>query len=318
MPDEKSTGRNEAAALIIAAGRTASTQAFEPMRSTGVLTAVQRLILTFRQAGVRQIVLVAHDKAEKLDKHVAQMQVVLLRAEHEEMQMLDAVKQGLAYLQGRCTAALITPVDVPLFTAETVRALLATKAGVASPSYEGRAGHPLWLKAQYFAAIQDYSGQSGLRGALQTLPEERTYIQVEDEGTVLNARAAKDVEGAAQVHSLRRLHPRLWVQLAKEEVFFDPGVEHLLRLVDNTGSVRLACRLMGVSYSKGWKIINLLEEQMGEEIVYRQQGGPKGGAARLTKQGAELLQSYRAFAAACEEKAQQLFSKYFTEANGLV
>ena len=40
-----------------------------------------------------------------------------------------------------------------------------------------------------------------------------------------------------------------------QDVFFGPGTEELLLLVNETGSLHMAAAKMGMSYSKAWKII---------------------------------------------------------------
>ena len=51
------------------------------------------------------------------------------------------------------------------------------------------------------------------------------------------------------------LHPALKLRLARERIFFGPGPAELLMQIRRTDSVRMACEQMGISYSKGWKMI---------------------------------------------------------------
>jgi molybdopterin-guanine dinucleotide biosynthesis protein A len=41
--------------------------------------------------------------------------------------MFDSAVIGLDFLRGKCDRILLTPVDIPLFTAETVEALLGSR-----------------------------------------------------------------------------------------------------------------------------------------------------------------------------------------------
>lgn len=298
------------AALIVAVGSTAGKSGFLPLHPTGVVSAVQRLILTFQQAGVQQVVLVAGQQHEKIEKHVAHLGATLLKAS-QNAQMLDSIKVGLGYLAGRCTRAFVAPVDVPLFTAETLQALMQAEAGVVNPGFKGRAGHPVLLAEPLFGAVQAYAGPEGLRGALRGLKAERRLIEVPDEGVLLNIQRTADFEELVQRHSLRRIRPQLQLRLTREQPFFGPGTEQLLQLIANTHSVREACQLMGISYSKGWKMLAIMEQQLGFEVVSRQQGGAGGGSASLTPKGEELLLKYSAFTGECEAQVKKLFEKYF-------
>ena len=58
----------------------------------------------------------------------------------------------------------------------------------------------------------------------------------------------------------KNYHPKIQVSIAGDEMFFGPGPYRLLKITDETGSVREACNEMGLSYSKAWKILNRMEE----------------------------------------------------------
>jgi molybdate transport system regulatory protein len=85
----------------------------------------------------------------------------------------------------------------------------------------------------------------------------------------------------------------------------------LLDAIKETGNVRKACESMGMSYSKGWKLLKGLETWLEYPITVRQQGGKGGGEAHLTEEGQAFLKTQRAFEADCEAAVQKLFEKYF-------
>lgn len=110
---------------------------------------------------------------------------------------------------------------------------------------------------------------------------------------------------------LRELHPDIKVRIAREKPFYGPGAHQLLELTQETGSLREACRNMGISYSKGRKIVSLMEEQLESPVVESRQGGRAGGYSVLTEQGQELMQNYAAFCREAKQHLSELFSKYF-------
>lgn len=93
--------------------------------------------------------------------------------------------------------------------------------------------------------------------------------------------------------------------------FCGPGMVKLLEAVDKTGSVREAVALMGISYSKGWKLLSRLEEYLQIPVVDRQQGGKGGGKSVLTAEGAQFLEEYTAFIAECNEAVNRVFAKHY-------
>ena len=94
------------------------------------------------------------------------------------------------------------------------------------------------------------------------------------------------------------------VVVGRNEAEFGPGTSRLLALIDECGSVRHAAEAMEISYGKTWKIIREVEEALGEEVVSRQQGGPKGGSAYVTDAGHELMDRYNQASADIKEYAE--------------
>ena len=300
------------AALIVAAGMSSRMGDFKPMLNIGSISIAQRVVATFQQAGVDKIVMVTGFNAVTLERHLAGNGLVFLRNEqYETTQMFDSARIGLDYLRDKCDRVLFTPVDIPLFTAATVRALLASGAPLASPVCGGVQGHPTLIASSLIDALLADSGADGLRGALDRCGAEMTLVPVEDRGVLHDADTPEDYRALLKYHNEQLYRPVIGVALAREKVFFDERTAMLLRLVDETKSVRAACQRMQLSYSSGWNSIRALESQLNHALVQRNQGGSGGGKSALTEAGRALLESYGAYAAALRERAEELFDEYF-------
>ena len=299
------------AALIIAAGRTAHAPRLEPERETGTIPAIQRIAMTFQQAGIRRIVVVCGDEGEKTQRLLPHMPLVFLHSPSTG-EMLESVKTGLRYLRDKCDTVLIAHTDVPFFSIDTVRTLAAAEGGVCVPTYRGRGGHPMALRAEYFPAILSYQGDHGLAGAVRALDVSRQEIPVADEGVVANLRQDGDHQRLVDQHDLAVLRPAFQFQLMREQVFFGPGTYQLLQLTEETGSLLEACRHMGISYSKGRGVIAQVERQMGYPILERRRGGKSGGTSVVTAEGRQLMERYQAFCREAETSLGALFQKYFS------
>lgn len=300
------------AALIIAAGKRGKDRRFEPSKEIGAVTTIKRCVLTFQQAGVERVVVVCGDSEERTEKLVAHMNVTFLNSP-DSGEMLDSVKVGLDFLQDKCTMVLIAHTDVPLFSVETVRALLEADGSVRVPVYHGRAGHPLCLSAGHIPQVLSYSGPGGLASAIRAAGLERTMLPVEDEGVLAHI---KDGTACEQLLSCRKeetLRPVFRVQLMRDRPFYGPGAHQLLQLTQETGALLDACQHMGISYSKGRKIIANLEHQMGCPILERTRGGKAGGTSTVTAEGQTLMLQYNAFCKEAETCLNELFIKYFHE-----
>ncbi len=300
------------AALIVAAGMSSRMGDFKPMLNIGSISIAQRVVATFKQAGVEKIVMITGYNATLLERHLSGNGIVFLRnEEYRTTQMFDSVCIGLRYLRDKCDRVLFTPVDIPLFTAATVRALLETDSPLACPSVEGETGHPTLISSSLFDAILSDSGTEGLRGALDRCGAKMEKVPVEDKGILHDADTPEDYRALLKYHNDPLVRPVLSVSLAREKVFFDGRAAMLLRLIDETRSVRSACQRMQMSYSSGWNVIRTLESQLCRTLIERSQGGTGGGKSSLTDDGKLLLERYEAFSEELRNHAAELFDSYF-------
>ena len=90
------------------------------------------------------------------------------------------------------------------------------------------------------------------------------------------------------------------------EKFFGEGPFRLLRLVEETGSLRCAAASMGMAYSKALKLVSQAEKALGFPLAQRSVGGKDGGGSTLTPEGRAWLQAYEAYRDACMEENRPL------------
>lgn len=302
----------QTAAVIVAAGMSSRMGDFKPMLNIGSISIAQRVVATFQQAGVDKIVMVTGYNAAVLERHLSNNGLVFLRNEnYETTHMFDSVCIGLEYMKSRCDRVLFTPVDIPLFTAATVSALLASDALLACPVCDGERGHPLLIGSSLIDRILNDSGERGLKGALERSSVVMTEVAVKDKGVLHDADTPEDYRALLRYHNDQLVRPVVSVSLAKEKPFFDGRASILLRLVDETGSVRTACQMMQMSYSSGWNVIRALESQINRPLIERSQGGAGGGSSRLTAEGKRLLSAYEDYSAHLRDSAARLFEEYF-------
>lgn len=302
----------QTAAVIVAAGLSSRMGDFKPMMNIGSISIAQRVVATFQQAGVDKIVMVTGYNAVALEKHLINLGIVFLRNEkYETTHMFDSACIGLEYIQDKCDRVLFTPVDIPLFTATTVSALLDSDAELACPVCDGERGHPLMLASSLIDRLLTDSGERGLQGALERCGVAITEVPVTDKGVLHDADTPEDYQSLLRYHNDQLVRPVISVSLAREKPFFDNRVAMLLGLVEETGSVRTACQRMQMSYSSGWNVIRTLESQINMPLIERNQGGVGGGSSRLTKEGKRLLSAYKDYSSKLRDSAVQLFEEYF-------
>ena len=302
----------ETGAVVVAAGMSSRMGDFKPMLSIGEISVAQRVVATLRQAGAERVVVVTGYNADELERHLSKSGAVFVRnEEYRTTEMFDSALIGLKYIRGKCDRILFTPVDVPLFTAATVRGLLDSGAELACPVCGGQRGHPILMSPDVVDRLLRDSGEDGLKGALGRCGVPMTLVDVPDPGILHDADTPEDYRQLLELHNSQLVRPVLQVSVARQLTFLDGRVAMMLQLIGETGSVREACQRIQMSYSSGWNAIRTLENELGFTVVSRTQGGARGGSSSITKEGAELLKRYEGFRRELCAEADRLFERYF-------
>lgn len=87
-----------------------------------------------------------------------------------------------------------------------------------------------------------------------------------------------------------------------------PGKAELLEAIHASGSISAAGRILGMGYRRAWALVDTMNRCFQQPLVEAAPGGARGGGARVTAFGLEVLKVYRrlvakATAAATEELA---------------
>lgn len=283
-----------------------------PLLQVGTIPIIRRIVITYQQVGIFPVVIAVGGDDEELKRELSAYGVIFLKnSEDEPQEQLDSLRMGLKYLQGKCDRVVFTPVNVPMFTPDTLKALLRAEGDVVAPSWKGKGGHPVVISDSMFGRILSYSGGNGLRGALEENEIPRTWVPVDDKGVLTNVRNEGELLDQLEEHNSAILHPALHMQLEQEGPFFSARLKLLLYLIADTQNMRIACACSGIAHSKAWDMINRLERNLGYSVVERQRGGKSGGSTRLTKQGEEFLVAYQEFEQTVHQFTQNEFQKRF-------
>ncbi len=299
-------------AVIVAAGMSSRMGDFKPMLKIGTISMVQRIIANFQQAGVFPIVLVTGFRGEELEKHITKTGVICVRNEnYANTQMFDSAKIGFSYIMDKCDRTFFCPVDIPLFTVNTILRLMESDAPVAKPVCQGVDGHPILLSSHVLPDLIATVSEGGLEKAIQDCCSHIEEIEVPDQGILQDADTPEDYHDLVERHNQQLLRPSIEISLIRENKLFDKNGALLLHMIEYTGTVKEACQKMQISYSKAWGILSTLEENLGFALVDRRPGGESGGGSQLTPEGRDLLNRYERFAAKVKEFADEYFDECF-------
>jgi molybdate transport system regulatory protein len=85
-----------------------------------------------------------------------------------------------------------------------------------------------------------------------------------------------------------------------DEIAMGPGKADLLEAIAREGSISAAARALGMSYRRGWLLVDTMNRCFEEPLVEAHPGGGKAAGARVTVAGEAALAAYRALSAQVE------------------
>lgn len=267
-----------------------------PLLRVGTIPIIRRIVLTLQQAGIFPIVVVTGTDEVEVIHQVASLGVVFIKnTECEKPELFSSVKLGFSYLHEKCERVIFTPVNAPMFSSQTLYALLSSNADIVTPTYNGQGGHPIVVNGDVIPSILSYGGPDGLRGAIRQSDAKKQRIPVLDAGILMSIHDERQLRQHLDEHNASLLAPSIKISIDKESMFLNSRLKLLLFLIYDLKSVRQACTHMGLSLQKAWDMINCLEEEIGYEVVTRQQGGKNGGKTCLTERGCQLMYAFQSY-----------------------
>ena len=272
---------------------------FLPMYPLDGTTVIKREIAALRKAMLSPIAVLAGCQKDILKNHLSHNNVVFTEdREYREKNREKALQTGLEVARQWMDRVIAVPVEYPAFSAQTLQMLLQCEKSTI-PVYHGQMGWPRLY------VLQDNDEQE---------PER---LPVEDPGILLSLLEKDGIARAQQYlktqRSTNELRCKTKVILTKEEDFFGPGIYHLLKLIDENGSIQAAASKMHMSYSKAWKMVNKTEKEMGFPFLKRCNGGKSGGSSTLTEEGKLFIQRYHVMVKDMERISQNFFDIYFND-----
>lgn len=113
------------------------------------------------------------------------------------------------------------------------------------------------------------------------------------------------------------LKVKLYIQNGSEK-FMGIGVLWVLQKTHELGSLRAAANDLGISYSKVYRMIVNLENNLGARVLDRRKGGADRSGASLTEFGIRFAEMYDTFQRECKELLDPEFAKFTEKMRSLV
>jgi molybdenum cofactor cytidylyltransferase len=187
-------------ALVLAGGRSSRMgRAKATLPLDGDETFLTRIVRTFLEAGVDDVVIVVGHEADLIVGHVSASGLparFVVNQDYDRGQ-LSSLVAGLGVVDRPGVAAvLVTLVDVPLVSADTVRAVVEryrrVHAPIVRPTSGSRHGHPLLIDRSLFAALRAADPAAGAKPIVRAHASPAGDIEIADEGAFTDIDTEED------------------------------------------------------------------------------------------------------------------------------
>jgi molybdenum cofactor cytidylyltransferase len=188
--------------VVLAAGKSSRMgrpKALLPIGMTGE-TFLDRIAATLIDGGVGDIVVVvgADAAAIRSSAHATPGVRFVDNPDYEKGQLTSLLAGLRAIDIPRVSAVLVTLIDVPLFSASTVRALVAAHrerdAAIVRPVAGGRHGHPVIFDRSLFDELRSADLSQGAKQVLRAYSGDIVEVPVVDEGAFTDIDTPNDYE----------------------------------------------------------------------------------------------------------------------------
>lgn len=88
-----------------------------------------------------------------------------------------------------------------------------------------------------------------------------------------------------------KIKSRIWIE-ADNNVLLGEGRVHLLKAIEETGSLSKAAKSLSISYKKAWQLLDSVNKSAKTPVTINSIGGKGGGGAELTEYGKSLIVAF--------------------------
>lgn len=105
-----------------------------------------------------------------------------------------------------------------------------------------------------------------------------------------------------------KIKSRIWIE-TDNKVLLGEGRVHLLKEIQNTGSLSKAAKSLGISYKKAWHLLDAVNKSAEKLVTINSVGGKNGGGTELTEYGKLLVSAFEEINKNCWDFLDQQLEK---------
>jgi molybdenum cofactor cytidylyltransferase len=194
-------------ALIVAAGYSSRMGEFKPLLPIGGRTTIERAIDLFRDAGLRDVIVVTGFQSEQLNPVLRAKGVRAVFNPQFDDGMFSSIRTGVRALAADVDACFVLPADIALVRPLTIDRLLQAgenePAQVIYPVFQKRRGHPPLIRRPVLDETLASDEAGGLRALLARHAGEAIEVDVIDEAIHLDIDTPQELARAREVAQCR-------------------------------------------------------------------------------------------------------------------
>jgi putative nucleotidyltransferase with HDIG domain len=272
------------AAIVLAAGYSSRMAKFKPLLPMAGITALERCIGLFRDAGVGEVIAVLGHRAEELQPLAERAGARCILNPHFKQGMFSSISAGSRALAGWVEAAFVLPADIPLVRPHTIRRMasifVTRRDGIVYPVFEGRRGHPPLIERK----ILNEAAADGATGPLFDLlarhENEAINLLVADHGIHMDMDTPAEYDALCDLAACRDIPTRAECETILFAQSVAPSqVRHSRRVAEVAERIALALERSGL-------LLNVELVKAGALLHDLAKGQPNHAAV-----GAEFLRS---------------------------
>ena len=192
-------------AVLLAAGMSRRMGRIKQLLPLGDKEIIRHCLDAIASAGVGDIVVVLSPHTFEVAHILPGLNLKVVSNDNPLSEMAESVRVGLRKVDRSATGVLVCLSDHPLVSPETIRTLLVLHQSdpekIIVPAYKGRRGHPSLFPLRRIEAV--FEGLT-LREILSDAPDEVEYVDIEDQGIVLDLDTPEDYRRIRDIYEDQR------------------------------------------------------------------------------------------------------------------
>jgi CTP:molybdopterin cytidylyltransferase MocA len=155
----------------------------KPLLPLGEATVIDFIVSTFQSLGV-EVFLVVGNRKDEVISGINSRGITIVNNAYFEKGMFSSIQAGIKQLQEEYQAFFISPVDIPLVEAATIKKLMEVGTShpknIIYPTFTGKRGHPPLIPSALIPEILAWEQGGGLKDYLRSKEQLTIDIPVTD------------------------------------------------------------------------------------------------------------------------------------------